>query len=51
MASYITDFGKVKIMYELHQLLKDSFDFPDYYGMNMNYFGTVLHSTIIYLQR
>lgn len=38
MTSYIVDFSKVKTMYELHQLLKDSFYFPDYYGMNMDAF-------------
>ena len=38
MKNYIVDFSKVKTMYELHQLLKDSFAFPDHYGMNMDAF-------------
>lgn len=34
--NYILDFTGIKTMYELHEYLKTTLEFPDYYGMNMS---------------
>ena len=31
---YTLDFSKVNYINEVHQIIKDELDFPDYYGMN-----------------
>ena len=31
---YTLDFSKVNSIQEIHQIIKDELDFPDYYGMN-----------------
>ncbi len=31
---YTLDFSKVHYLGEVHQIIKDELDFPDYYGMN-----------------
>ena len=31
---YKLDFSKVNYINEVHQIIKDELDFPDYYGMN-----------------
>lgn len=38
MNSYTINLKNVKTVYTLHQELKDSLKFPDYYGMNMDAF-------------
>lgn len=38
MTNYTVNLKNVKTVYALHQELKDSLDFPDYYGMNMDAF-------------
>ena len=31
---YVVDFSKIKYYGEIHEILKEAFDFPDYYGKN-----------------
>jgi len=33
---YIVDFSKVQYYREIHNVLKEAFDFPDYYGKNLD---------------
>ena len=35
---YILDFSEVKYIYDVHQIIKKEFDFPDYYGANWDAF-------------
>lgn len=39
---YILDFSKVDYINEVHQIIKDELDFPDYYGMNWDAFWDCL---------
>ena len=32
---YTLDFSKVDHIYDIHQIIKDELDFPDYYGMKL----------------
>ena len=36
------DFSKVNYINEVHQIIKDELDFPDYYGMNWDAFWDCL---------
>ena len=38
MTNYKVNLRNVSTLYELHQKIKDSFQFPDYYGMNLDAF-------------
>ncbi len=38
MTNYTVNLRNVKTVYALHQELKDSLQFPDYYGMNLDAF-------------
>ena len=52
---YIVDFTNVKYYLEMHEVIKKSLDFPDYYGRNWSAFwdclsdmyGTSIHIEII----
>ena len=52
---YTLDFSKVNYINEVHQIIKDELDFPDYYGMNWDAFwdcltdmvGDPIHTVII----
>ena len=52
---YIVDFTNVKYYLEMHEVIKKSLDFPDYYGCNWSAFwdclsdmyGTSIHIEII----
>ncbi len=39
---YTLDFSKVNYLGEVHQIIKDELDFPDYYGMNWDAFWDCL---------
>ena len=39
---YTLDFSKVNYINEVHQIIKDELDFPDYYGMNWSAFWDCL---------
>ena len=39
---YIVDFREVKYYSEIHTVLRDAFDFPDYYGRNWDAFWDCL---------
>ena len=39
---YTLDFSKVNYINEVHQIIKDELDFPDYYGMNWDAFWDCL---------
>ena len=39
---YTLDFSKVNYINEVHQIIKDELDFPDYYGMNWDAFWDFL---------
>ena len=43
---YILDFSKVDYINEVHQIIKDELDFPDYYGMNWDAFWDCLRDMI-----
>ena len=36
MKTIVLDFSKCRYIGEIHKVLKDSFDFPDYYGKNLS---------------
>lgn len=36
MKNYVLDFRKVNNIDEAHKILKETFDFPDYYGKNLD---------------
>ena len=40
------DFSKITKIREMHQLLKDSFDFPDFYGRNWDAFWDMVNDYI-----
>ena len=56
---YTLDFSKVNSIQEIHQIIKDELDFPDYYGMNWYAFwdcltdmiGDPIHIEIIGMER
>ncbi len=33
---YVVDFSGIKYYGEIHEILKEAFDFPDYYGKNLD---------------
>ena len=39
---YTLDFSEVKYIYDVHQIIKKEFDFPDYYGANWDAFWDCL---------
>ena len=55
---YTLDFSKVNYINEVHQIIKEELDFPDYYGMNWSAFwdcltdmyGEPIHIEIIGLE-
>ena len=56
---YTLDFSKVNHIYDIHQIIKDELDFPDYYGMNLDAFwdcltdmiGDPIHIELIGMER
>lgn len=46
MINYTVNLSKIKTLYALHQELKDSLQFPDYYGMNWDAFWDCITSDI-----
>ena len=56
---YKLDFSKVNYINEVHQIIKDELDFPDYYGMNWYAFwdcltdmvGDPIHIELIEMER
>ncbi|MBE6535670.1 MAG: hypothetical protein E7677_03510 [Ruminococcaceae bacterium] len=56
---YTLDFSKVNHIYDIHQIIKDELDFPDYYGMNWDAFwdcltdmiGDPIHIELIGMER
>ena len=56
---YTLDFSKVNYINEVHQIIKDELDFPDYYGMNWYAFwdcltdmvGDPIHIELIGMER
>lgn len=57
--SYILDFSKINHINDIHRIIKDEFDFPDYYGMNWDacwdcltdMVGNPLHIKLIGVER
>ena len=55
---YIIDFSNMKTHWEIHQIIKEGLDFPDYYGCNWSAFwdcltdmyGDPIHIEIIGLE-
>ena len=43
---YIIDFSKVKYYLEMHKVIQNSLDFPDYYGCNWDAFWDCLTDMI-----
>ena len=43
---YTLDFSKVNHIDEVHQIIKDELDFPDYYGMNWYAFWDCLTALV-----
>lgn len=39
---YILDFRNIQYYLEMHQIIKETFDFPDYYGANWSAFWDCL---------
>lgn len=39
---YVIDFSSVKYYLEMHKVIKDALDFPDYYGQNWSAFWDCL---------
>lgn len=39
---YVLDFSEVKLYSEIHDILKETFDFPEYYGYNWSAFRDCL---------
>ena len=39
---YVIDFSSVKCYLEMHKVIKDALDFPDYYGQNWSAFWDCL---------
>ena len=56
---YTLDFSKVNYINEVHQIIKDELDFPDYYGMNWDAFwdcltdmvGDPIHIELVGMER
>ena len=56
---YTLDFSKVNYINEVHQIIKDEIDFPDYYGMNWDAFwdcltdmvGDPIHIELVGMER
>ena len=56
---YKLDFSKVNYINEVHQIIKDELDFPDYYGMNWYAFwdcltdmvGDPIHIELVGMER
>jgi RNAse (barnase) inhibitor barstar len=46
MNMIILDFSKIKTDDEMHQLLKDTFHFPEFYGRNWDAFWDMLYDYI-----
>ena len=59
MEKHTLDFSKVNYINEVHQIIKDELDFPDYYGMNWDAFwdfltdmvGDPIHIELIGMER
>ena len=50
---YTIDFSNVKYYLEMHQVIRDSLDFPDYYGCNWSAFWdclTDMYGECIYIE-
>ena len=44
--NYVLDFSSVKYLGEVHRIIKDELDFPDYYGENWSAFWDCLTDMI-----